>query len=100
MAGLRGAGNSLLGREFLVRHDLFGHPVDPQYGLPGRPRHLPTDATRQAVRAMRAQGLGQEPIAQALGITSKTLRLNYPEELGSTSQTWRRRAQLSEEAHD
>ena len=84
----------------MPRLDLFGNPVDPHYGLRGRPRHKPTDATRRIVRAMRAQGQGQEPIAQALGITSITLRLNYPRELGSKSQAWRRRAETSEEDND
>ena len=80
----------------MERFDLFGNPLDPQYGLPGRPRHKPTAETRRTVRAMRSDGLGHEAIALALGITSKTLRLNYPEELGSTSLAWRRRVQQND----
>lgn len=72
--------------------DLFGNPVDPRRGLPGRPRHMPSAELRQLVRAMRMQGHPQDTIANALGITSRTLRLNYYQELGSSSQAWRRRA--------
>ena len=73
--------------------DLFGEPIDPRRGWQGRPRHRPTEATRATVAELHGEGLDQLAIAKALGITAPTLRLNYPTELGSTSQVWRRRAE-------
>lgn len=70
--------------------DLFGHPVDPRRGRPGRPRHFPTPASRDLVRKMHGDGAGQSAIGAALGLTEKTLRLHYPNELDSSSQAWRR----------
>lgn len=77
----------------MVELDLFGDPVDPRRGLAGRPRHMPTDAQRAQARALRSDGLPLLVIAHALGITVPTLQLNYPDELNSTSQAWRRRAE-------
>jgi hypothetical protein len=71
--------------------DLFGDPIALPRGR-GRPRHIPTERTRALVRQLRADGLNQGAIAQALGITIPTLLLNYPAELGSKSQTGARRA--------
>lgn len=73
--------------------DLFGNPIDPGFGRRGRPRHMPNAQLRQWVRAMRAEGMSQPAIARAVGITEPTLRLNYHEELQSTSRAWRRRAE-------
>jgi hypothetical protein len=75
--------------------DLFGQPVEPRSSRGGRPRHLPTPASRALVAELHAGGATQAEIADAIGITPPTLRLNYPEELGSTSTTWRRRAAQS-----
>lgn len=72
--------------------DLFGEPLfvpRPQ----GRPRHVPTEATRQRVRELHGEGLPQMAIAQAIGLTVPTMLLNYHRELESTSQVWRRRAE-------
>jgi len=74
--------------------DLYGQPVDLREGRVGRPRHLPTEASRALVAAMRAEGADQLAIAAAIGISGPTLRLNYPQELGSRSTVWRRRAAL------
>ena len=71
--------------------DLFGLPVDPGQGKRGRPRYVPTDDDRQRVGAMHAAGADQQTIAQALGVTCPTLRLNYAAELGSKSKTGARR---------
>lgn len=71
--------------------DLFGFEIEPARGM-GRPRHVPTEATRALVAQLRAEGAAQEAIAQRLGITGPTLRLNYPRELGSNSKTGARRA--------
>lgn len=73
------------------RFDLFGEPIDPRRGLTGRPRHMPTEALRRQVRALRQAGLSHDAIAAQIGITGPTLRLNYPDELGSSSQVWKRR---------
>ncbi len=72
--------------------DLFGEPVQPGRGRPGRPRHLPTPATRARVAELRAEGLSILAIAEEIGVSQPTLQLNYPTELGSGSTTWRRRA--------
>lgn len=85
---------SALGGEYadIVCLDLFGEPVRPGFGQRGRPRHMPTPATRARVIELRSEGLSHLSIAAALGITHPTLVLNYPAELGSASQAWRRRA--------
>lgn len=72
--------------------DLFGQPFDRCEGRKGRPRHLPTPATRALVAQLHVRGETQAAIAEALGITRPTLRLNYPVELGSRSVTWKRRS--------
>lgn len=43
--------------------------------------HNPTNETRSQVKAMAAFGIRQEDIAAYLGITDKTLRVHYREEL-------------------
>lgn len=58
----------------------------------GRPRYVPTDATRALVARLHADGLKQPAIARAVGVSVPTLVLNHPVELRSTSQVWRRRA--------
>jgi len=77
--------------EATYQADLFGEPVQPGRDRSGRPRHVPTQATRARVIELRAEGLSQLAIAAALGISGPTLRLNYPVEIGSASRTWRRR---------
>lgn len=74
-----------------VERDLFGDPVPPGADRPGRPIHIPTLETRSRVERLRAKGLTHDAIAGAIGISAPTLRLNYPVELGSSSQTWRHR---------
>ncbi len=71
--------------------DLFGEPVAAKRG-PGRPRHVPTPATRADVFRMAEAGLGQEAIAEYLGVSGPTLRINYAAELRTKSQTGKRRA--------
>lgn|GEM_PF-6241746 len=72
--------------------DMFGQPVPPRRG-PGRPRHLPTSESRALVERLRGAGVEQAEIAEALGVSLPTLRLNYPIELQSQSQTGARRDQ-------
>jgi hypothetical protein len=73
-----------------IAHDLFGQPIFPPRGM-GRPRHLPTAETRQRVRELRAAKATLPTIAAALAISIPTLLRNYPAELGSRSQLWKRR---------
>lgn len=73
-------------------HDLFGCPIDPGHGCRGRPRHVPTLDMRARVRALRDAGAFYPKICAALGITGPTLVIHYHEEIGSSSQAWRRRA--------
>lgn len=77
--------------------DLFGEPVDPRRGQVGRPRHMPSDPRRAKVAELHAAGFSHLEIAAALGITAPTLRLNYPAELNSRSQTWRRQLERDRE---
>jgi hypothetical protein len=76
--------------------DLFGEPVPPGRGRSGRPRHVPTAATRARVVELRAEGLSIAAIARELGLSQPTLQLNYPVELGSGSRAWRRRGGVSD----
>jgi DNA-binding XRE family transcriptional regulator len=45
------------------------------------PRHKPTDAQIATVRAMAAYGIPQDDIAKVIGISPKTLRRHYGEQL-------------------
>ena len=47
----------------------------------GRPAHEPTDATRQIVTVLWANGISQDYICIELKITLKTLRKHYRDEL-------------------
>ena len=72
--------------------DLFGQPlIEPR--PQGRPRHVPTGATRQLARELCAQGVSQPGIAKAIGLTVPTLVLHYHQEIGSKSNAWRSWAQ-------
>lgn len=51
----------------------------------GRPPHKPTEQTRKTVEAMSAAGIPQEDIALVIGITSKTMREHYREELDTAA---------------
>lgn len=76
----------------ISERDLFGELVRPGFGRPGRPRHMPTPATRARVIELRGQGLSHLAIAAAIGVSHPTMLLNYADDLGSNSQTGRRRA--------
>lgn len=80
--------------------DLLGDPIDPRRGLTGRPRHLPTAATRTRVAELKRDGRSQREIATAIGVTEPTLRLCYFLELGSASLAWRRRAEHDNQEND
>lgn len=47
----------------------------------GKPPHKPTPATRQTVQLHTTVGTDQETLSRVLGITEKTLRKYYREEL-------------------
>jgi AraC-like DNA-binding protein len=46
-----------------------------------RPRFAPSDQQRQLVKSLAAYGIGQEEIARKIGVSSKTLRRHFREEL-------------------
>jgi len=46
--------------------------------------HTPTEETREAVRSHTRSGTRQEEICSLLGITDKTLRKHYKEELAAS----------------
>ena len=52
---------------------------------PGRPAHQPTDKTRAEVRALSSFGQPQTDIAGYVGISDKTLREHYRDELDNAA---------------
>lgn len=54
---------------------------DDEAAAAGRPAHKPTEGTRKAVRTMSAYQIPQDEIAEAVGVTAKTLRKHYVLEL-------------------
>ena len=75
----------------VIDFDLFGRAIEPRLVRMGRPRHVPTDEIRRKIRRLHIAGKRQPEIAALIGVSLPTLRLNYFSELGSSSQTWRRR---------
>jgi hypothetical protein len=49
---------------------------------PGRPKHIPSLETSQKVELLAAIGWSHFRIAEAIGVSSPTLRLHYRRELG------------------
>lgn len=47
----------------------------------GRPAHVPTDGSREAVKMHTLVGTPQELIAQIIGVSPKTLRAHYRREI-------------------
>lgn len=47
----------------------------------GRRKYAPTDDEREKVRVLKAGGMTNEAIAEAIGISEPTLRLHFPSEL-------------------
>lgn len=70
--------------------DMFGDPL-PGPAKRGRPRHRPSQLLRDRVAELASEGLNQEQIAAAIGITKPTLVRNYHRELGSQSTLWLQR---------
>lgn len=56
----------------------------PKQSKAGRPRHAPTEATRQQVASLILFGLGQIEISTVLGISEPTLTKYYRDELDTT----------------
>ena len=63
--------------------DLFGDPIPEGFGKRGRPQHVATDRNRNKVMMLLAVGWAPKRIADALGITTPTLRKHYFFELRS-----------------
>ncbi|GLK65678.1 hypothetical protein F8A10_07750 [Paracoccus kondratievae] len=61
--------------------DLFGNPVDPGTGKPGRPRRVATLEERNKVKALLAVGWSNERIASVLQMSLPTFRRNFFHEL-------------------
>ncbi len=57
--------------------NLFGEPVPPNHGNPGRPPHVPTDEKRNKVMLLLAAGWNAARIASAIGISRPTLKEHY-----------------------
>lgn len=66
--------------------DLFGDPVPASRGKKGRPPHVPTPENRRFVQLSLACGHGEDAIAAALRITTKTLKRHYFHELSGKHQ--------------
>ncbi|MDW9726313.1 hypothetical protein GOB91_29130 [Sinorhizobium meliloti] len=47
----------------------------------GRPEYVPTDDEREKVRVLKAGGMSNEAIAEAVGISEPTLRKHFSSEL-------------------
>ncbi|HEY0182340.1 MAG TPA: hypothetical protein VGC09_05975 [Rhodopila sp.] len=61
--------------------DLLGDPIPDGWGKPGRPPHIATEKNRNKVMMLLALGWSNDRIAQALSITTPTLRKNYLQQL-------------------
>lgn len=61
--------------------DLFGDPIPRSRGKRGQPPHVPTAENRRFVQISLACGHGEEAIAEALRISTKTLSRHYFHEL-------------------
>lgn len=61
--------------------DLFGNPIDPDTGRPGRPRKVATVADRSKVRMLLAVGWSNERIASVMHMSLPTFRKVFFQEL-------------------
>lgn len=61
--------------------DLLGDPIPQGRGKRGRPEHIPTGINRSQVRLLLAMNWTEPRIANALRITTPTLRKHYFSEL-------------------
>lgn len=66
--------------------DLFGHPVTPGRGLPGRPRKVATTEDRNKVKLLMALGWANPRIANAVRMSLPTFRQNFFHELAERDQ--------------
>lgn len=64
-----------------IAFDLLGDPIPANFGKRGRPPHIPTKSHRETVVIGLAQGWPDGRIASALGLTVKTFRKHYRQEL-------------------
>lgn len=75
--------------------DLFGNPIRLTKRGRGRPQHEATAENRQKVILWLATGRSEEEIAEAFGITTRTLAKHYFHELG-----YKRTARMELEARN
>ncbi|WP_353641333.1 hypothetical protein [Mesorhizobium sp. WSM2239] len=61
--------------------DLFGDPIPANWGMRGRPEHVPSSQNRNKVSMLLALGWSNKRIAASLFITMPTLRKHYFSEL-------------------
>jgi hypothetical protein len=66
-----------LGEEF----DLFGMPIDPGTGKPGRPKKTPTPEMRSKIKELLSLGWSNERLAGVAGMSLPTFRRNFFQEL-------------------
>ena len=52
---------------------------------PGRPPHVPTDASRKTVKAMVSYGIPQEDIGKVIGVSHDTLNNYYRHEIDTAT---------------
>ena len=61
--------------------DLFGLPVDPASGQPGRPRKVATEKDRNKIKLLMAQGWTVDRMAPVVRMSGPTFRRNFFHEL-------------------
>ena len=61
--------------------DLFGHPVREGFGLRGRPPYEPSERDRNKIKLLLALGWGNQRLANALGLSTATLKRYFRAEL-------------------
>lgn len=64
-----------------VVFDMFGNPVEPGTGRPGRPRKVATPEDRNKVKMLLAFGWSNERMARTLRMSLPTFRRNFFQEL-------------------
>lgn len=61
--------------------DLFGYPTRARQGMRGRPSYLPTDEDRNKIKLLLAQGKSIQIMANAIGVSSATVKRYFRAEL-------------------
>lgn len=71
--------------------DLFGYPVDPKTGKPGRPSKRPSAKDRNVIKGMLAEGKTVAEMCCVTGLSEPTFRKYFLTEL-QQRHAWRLRA--------